>query len=261
MVSIAAVLVLMVGSFTIGAIALAKESIVYVEVEKEQEIIKVGDSGITLILPDSWKDKYGYELQNNSVAVYHIATRETSSLEGYFFWVDYYEGQYPLDYIYPEPGFTIAITETRTYRMRYTSDIQANIDDPESWAEYWEMEAERRSIEIVITTELLENTMNASNWVQGTVFIEALRDDWQGARTFVFGEDQSKEIRGIFSLLDYSDVHGFDQTGYPRDLRIMFSGEEYVMNITTGFIYNANTGQGAALSAKDLSRIMDLLSD
>ena len=71
-VTIAAAVALMVGSFAVGAYALNREpETIYVEVpgateivyvDTDLDIIKVGDSGISLIFPESWKDKYGYEL-------------------------------------------------------------------------------------------------------------------------------------------------------------------------------------------------------
>ncbi|MCL2496545.1 MAG: hypothetical protein FWF04_03925, partial [Clostridiales bacterium] len=201
MASIAAVLVLMVGSFTIGAIAMAKETIVYVE--KEQEIIVVGDSGISLILPDTWKDKYGYELDGNNVIVYHTATRETSEYGGDLFRIFCVEGLYPMDYAYPEPGFTIAITKNNTYRISYPSDVQFDTSNPELWADYDELYADVRNVEIVMTAQMLADTMNVTNWVQGTVFVQFL-EKWVLQKTVVCDAEQSRIIREIIESQDYN---------------------------------------------------------
>lgn len=52
----AAVLALMVSSFSVGAAAFARE--VIVEVPAEQETVSLDAIGLTLLLPDSWKDQY-----------------------------------------------------------------------------------------------------------------------------------------------------------------------------------------------------------
>ena len=52
----AAALLLMVSSFSVGAIAFAHEIIIEVPVEQENVVLE--EIGLTLILPDSWKGKY-----------------------------------------------------------------------------------------------------------------------------------------------------------------------------------------------------------
>ena len=259
MVSIAAVLVLMVASFALGAIALAKETIVYVE--KEQEIIKVGESGISLILPDAWKGKYGYEQDGNYLVVYHLATRETFELGGAFFWIEYIPERYPMDYAYPEPGFTIAVTEIGTYRMIYTSDIQVDITNPEAWAEYDEIAALIYNIEIVMTAEMLANTTNASNWVQGTAFVEFIDlENQEIIKTVDYNAEQSRIIQEIVESQDYQ----LPRVSFRYDLWIMVNGMEYRMNSITGNIGTNIDGDGgycAILSAEDLNRIMDMLNE
>ena len=259
MVSIAAVLVLMVASFTVGAIALAKETIVYVE--KEQEIVKVGDSGISLILPDTWKGKYGYEQDGNNLAVYHLATRETFELGGVFFWIEYIPARYPMDYVYPEPGFTIAVTETGTYRMTYTSDVQVDISNPEALAEYDDMVALIHNIEIVMTAEMLANTTNASNWVQGTAYVEFINsENHEIFKTVDYNAEQSRIIQNIVEVQDYQ----LPFVSFRYDLWIMVNGREYRMDSITGNIGTTIDGDGgycAVLSPEDLSSLMDLLND
>ncbi|MCL2152756.1 MAG: hypothetical protein FWH57_07350 [Oscillospiraceae bacterium] len=251
----AAVLVLMIGSFAVGAIALAKETIVYVE--KEQEIVKVGDSGISLILPDEWKDKYGYELDGDNLTVYHLATRESFEYGGVLFWIDRVDERYPLDYTYPEPAFTIAITENSTYRFRLPSDIQIDINSPEAWAEYDKLSEEIVSIEIIMTSQMLASTTNASNWVQGTVSVSYL-EAGTVTRTVFCGIEQSEKIKEIVESQDYS----LEQGSFLSDLLIMFDGAEYYMNSTTGSIENAGGHPySAVLSTEDLEIIMGLLDE
>jgi len=165
MVSIAAVLVLVVSSFTIGGIAMAKETIVYVE--KEQEIIAIDNFGISVILPDDWAGKYGYEISGNNLAVYLLAQREDRESEwkdeGYLFFIDCLDEVYPMDYIYPEPGYTIATTSTNTYRLRRASDIQYDFRNPSIADEYVAMSNSVSNIQILLTDWLKDNSKNISN--------------------------------------------------------------------------------------------------
>jgi len=263
MVSIAAVLALMVASFAAGAIALAKETIVYVE--KAKEIIEVGNSGITLILPDTWKDKYEYVLHDSGVnadgiyinlSVIHSATRERLEYEaGVLFSIHFTDERRPMDYIWPWPGFTIAVTETGTFHLIYPSDVQFDESDPETRAEYEELSADIRNIRIIMSTEMLANTMNASNWVQGTMFIDYL-ENWQVVKSVVCDVEQSQIIRSIIESQDYREPGSFHV-----DLRFMVDKDEYFMNSKTGEIMLAAGGYSAVISAGDLNRIMDLLGD
>ena len=90
LVAIAATIALMVCSFTVGALAFAKETIV--EVPVEQETITLEEIGLTLILPDSWKDTYGVEISEDGTncAVYVKSIHDGSgdwAGAGYLFWV------------------------------------------------------------------------------------------------------------------------------------------------------------------------------
>ena len=247
MVSVAAVLVLMVASFTVGAIAMAAD---------KQEIIKVGESGISLILPDTWKGKYGYELDGNNVTVYHLATRKTFELGGDLFRVYCIEGRYPMDYVYPEPGFTIAITETHTYRVSYPSDVQVDINNQTALTEYDDLYADINNIDIIMNAQMLANTLNNTNWVQETVIVDFL-EEWVTTKTVICDKEQSQIIREIIESQDYSLERG----SFFADLWFKFNGEEYLLNLTTGMIQSAGGENSAVLSIEDLNKIVDLLSD
>ena len=247
MVAVAAILVLMVGSFTIGAIAMAAD---------KQEIIIVGDSGISLILPNEWKGKYGYELNGNDVTVYHLATRKTFDDGGVLFKVVCLDGRYSMNYVYPEPGFTIAITETNTYRFVYPSDIQVDINVPASQTDYEALSVTIQNIDVVMNAQTLANTLNNTNWVQGTVIVDFL-EEWVTTKTVVCDEVQSKIITEIIESQDYNLERG----SFFADLWFKFDGKEYLLNLTTGMIQSAEGENSAALSTEDINKIMDLLND
>jgi len=234
-------------------VARADNELAYLD--EEPEIVTVGDSGISLILPDKWKGKYGYEFDGNNMTLYHLATRENSEYGGDLFRVYCDEGRYSMEYVYPEPGFTIAITDTHTYRVCYPSDVQ---HAPELWAAYDELYAEVGNIEIVMTDEMLMNTMNASNWIPGTVLVNFLKDFGAGGieKTVICDTEQSQLIREIIASQNYREPESFHV-----DLWIMFNREEYYLNSVSGKIMMASGGYSAVLSTEDLSRIVELLGD
>lgn len=138
--AIAAVLVLMVCSFGVGAFAFAKETIV--EVPVEQEMITLDEIGLTVILPDEWKGKYGVELNEDGTgcAVYikdiHDGNGEMAGL-GYLFWIGKAATDEPmtpeeLEAWSPTPCIYLFSTADSTYILEKHSDIQY---DPSNSAE------------------------------------------------------------------------------------------------------------------------------
>jgi len=269
-VSIAAVIALMAGSFVIGAVAINKEpeviyieDTVYIDVEKEREIIKVGDSGITLVLPDWWKGKYEVASDGKYVVVYHTATRELTEYEGALFAVSLQDEIRPMDYSWPWPAFTIAITETGTYIFGYPSDVQYDMGDPNTGAEFESLSNDIKNIEIVMTTEILESSINMSNNIKGTVFVDYLIEDMQVAESVICDSEQSRKIIEIISRQDYSDLYDYDgQLGrFWTDLRIMYDGEEYFFSIVGKTIYSHTLGaKYARLSDGDIAAILEALN-
>ena len=74
--TIAAVIALMVCSFSAGALAFSEK----IYVEKSQEIIDISDFGISLILPDEWSGKYGYDILDDGISKYIALQRERKKL-------------------------------------------------------------------------------------------------------------------------------------------------------------------------------------
>ena len=195
MVLIAAAIVLMAGSFTIGAFAMQREpETIIIEVpgeaeivfvEREQEIILVGDSGISLILTDLWVGKYGVEIDGDTIAVYLLSQRNDGDSDyneaGYLFWVDQLEGVYPMDYIYPEPGYTIAVTNTSTYRLRRASDIQYDINNAAIASEYDALSQNISEIQILLTGWIADENIRQENIAaveEGAVASDELPGYW-----------------------------------------------------------------------------------
>lgn len=164
LVAIAATVALMVCSFTVGALAFAKETIV--EVPVEQETITIEEIGLTLILPDSWKGKYAFEQGNTfkDYYVYNPAIREaiggdseTLLSGGMLFYLKLWDEQLTKeqvdaggDWDYARCRY-IMTTKDGTYLLYYASDVQFT---QETMDEYRQMESEISDIRFVVDNAL-----------------------------------------------------------------------------------------------------------
>lgn len=172
LVTIAAVIALMVCSFSIGALAFAEK----IYVEKSQEIIDISDFGISLILPDEWAGKYGYDIfDSGDIEVYSLAAREDetddgTNLKGALFWVECIDGQFPMDFSYAQPGYTIATTATHTFRLVLASDVQYDSGNAKIADEYLSLYDSIPQIKILLSDWLTDNSLNQTNWAKGTVY-------------------------------------------------------------------------------------------
>ena len=131
----AAAFVLMACSFSAGAFAFARETVV--EVPVEQEMIKLEEINLTLILPDDWKGKYSVEASGQNYIVYHTQVREdvSAGIDAFdggvlFYIVCYEESMTPEQFI--EKGYDFVqyrylfSTSDKTYILCYPSDVQWN---------------------------------------------------------------------------------------------------------------------------------------
>lgn len=153
--AMAATIALMACSFTVGAWAFAKETVV--EVPVEQETISLEEIGLTLILPERWRDRYGVEISEDgtSCAVYVKAIHDGFgdwAGQGYLFWVGReYDTPMTPEELYdqsPVPCRYIFSTVEGTYSLNEASDVQYPPDT--EWAEeYLQMAQEIPSIRFV----------------------------------------------------------------------------------------------------------------
>ena len=140
----AAVVALMAVSMTVGALAFSTETIVEVEVPVpvEQETIVIEDFGITLILPDSWKDKYVAVMSDD--AWYRCRVYAKSTYDWCMAHEDFNDGSVPyMGFLFsvaqwydepitpeefysgmPTPAIYLMATEEGTYCLGRPSDQQ-----------------------------------------------------------------------------------------------------------------------------------------
>ena len=170
----AAVVALMAVSVTVGALAFSTEKVVEVPVPVEQETIVMEDIGITLILPDSWKDKYVTVVEDDRCSVY------LKSIYDYCMEHEYYhepETGMPVagrlfgvslvldkpmtpeefDNWKPWPAMFLMATEKGTYALGLPSDVQ--------WLPAMQQEFETMQSEITNIQLVLDGAMKgALNW-------------------------------------------------------------------------------------------------
>lgn len=160
---LAAVVTLMVCSFTVGAMAFSKETVV--EVPVGQESVTLDKLGLTLIFPDSWKGQY--TIEEVTPYEYHLfinSIREKTgaswSVPGgmLFYIMEIDEVLTPEQVGESEWNFAhnqyLFATQDSTYLLYYASDIEYDWNDPEQETLYRKMESEIREIRIVVDNAL-----------------------------------------------------------------------------------------------------------
>ena len=164
----AAALVLMFSSFSVGAIAFAREIIIEVPVEQENVVLE--EIGLTLILPDSWKGKYEviedvFVPYNSAMwefcvkSVYDAQTPTDESGQVFYRGTLFYIFQYTNNSMSAEEfeqsdiagiGRYLFATENATYVILYTTDLQFDPENSVQMDEFNDMEQSEKDIRFVV---------------------------------------------------------------------------------------------------------------
>lgn len=164
-ITAAAAFVLMACSFSVGALAFPRETVV--EIFPEQEMAILEEINLTLVFPDDWKGKYSVEKNGPNYIIYHPQIREDVStginaFDGgvLFYIVCYEEAMTPEQFVENGYDFTgyryLFSTSEKTYILYYPSDVQWNPENPEQEAEYSRMELEIKDITFVVDNILAD---------------------------------------------------------------------------------------------------------
>lgn len=152
-VSVVAVIALMLVSGAVGAYAFSRETVV--EVPVEQETVNFEDIGLTLSLPDSWKNQYASETNEfGEHIVFNPDIRKACGGEtgGMLFYVLRWDEQLTKEQVDDGGEWSFAkceyvmITKDGTYLLYYASDVQFT---PETEATYRQMESEIKDIRFI----------------------------------------------------------------------------------------------------------------
>lgn len=122
----------------------------------------------TIELPQEWAGKIGYTRQNDSLTFVHLASREVEGYEqeGVLFWINRTEGYYPADYLYPQPGWSLAATEDYTIYLCSASDVQYPSYMDEIAEEYKQL-CQPEQLKIDFSSWFLEQCVYAINGKSG----------------------------------------------------------------------------------------------
>ncbi len=158
-ITTAAAFGLMVCSFSAGAFAFGRETVV--EVSVEQEMVMLEEINLTLIFPNGWKGKYSVEKAGQNYIVYHTQIRDDIStgadaFDGgvLFYIVCYNEAMTPEQFV--EKGYDFVqyrylfSTIDKTYILCYPSDVQWNPENQEQETEYLKLEKGIKDIKFVV---------------------------------------------------------------------------------------------------------------
>ena len=147
---LAAVIALMACSFTVGALANSMP---------EPERVEFENLGVTMLLPEGWKGKYGVEMNSDGTGcgIYvkriHESTGDWHG-QGYLFWFGktYDEPMTPaeVDERSPVAFRYVFAKENGTYLMNFASDVQWDPGDPAQEAEYQQMMSEAANIRFLM---------------------------------------------------------------------------------------------------------------
>ena len=168
--AVAAAVVLMVSSFSVGAFAFARE--IVVEVPAKQETVTLEEINLTMLLPDGWSGKYSVEKysvgkNDQNYVVYNKQIRESVSDGtdprdgGVLFYIVCYEEVMTAEQ-YEEKGYDFVgyrylfSTRDKTYILCYASDVQWDVNDPGQEAMYQKMESEVKDIRFIVDNALID---------------------------------------------------------------------------------------------------------
>lgn len=177
LLAVAVAAALMAASMAVGALAFSTETVVEVPVPVEQEALTLDELGLTLIFPDSWKDRYEVVpgvFQPYDSPMWTVCVKSIYDAGDTDEWGTPYEGMLfvvlqcadvPLsrEEFEEESGIGgigryLLATEEGTYAIMYATDVQFDTSDPEKAetysAEYNAMAAEMKEIRIVVDNAL-----------------------------------------------------------------------------------------------------------
>ena len=200
----AAALALMAFSFSAGAIAFGRETVV--EVPAARETLEWEGMNLTLILPDSWKDQYSTELEGNRFTVYNPQIRAASGSGVLFTIVSYGESMTEEQFMENESASAacryLLTTGGWTYILYYASDPQYDPADREQERIYQKMMSEIEEIQIVVNhmfppKDLLVAPEGAAGGIQHTAL----------------GKEPAGEIPGFVIYVDTERYDTAEESG------------------------------------------------
>ena len=165
-----------------------------------------------------------------------------------------------MDFSYVQPEYTIATTATHTFRLVLASDVQYDSGNAKIADEYLSLYDSIPQIKILLSDWLTDNSLNQTNWVKGTVYVEYLGemtpDGQDVVKTVVLDEAASTSISQIIKTQKYD----IEDASFPVDLVFIVDGQSYYMNSQSGQIFGISS-VSAVLSEENLQKVLSLLAN
>lgn len=146
--ALAAAAVLMTASFAAGALS----------GDRGPETISIPGTGVTVVLPESWRGKCGYDIQNGALGVYLRAARTGEGLDdaGYLFTVECRQGSCDPAADFAARQYVIASTPKETYFLILPSDVQYDPNNAAVAREYLNMSQQIGEVQVLLADWLGE---------------------------------------------------------------------------------------------------------
>ena len=146
--ALAAAAVLMTASFAAGALSGGRGP----------ETIPIPETGLTVVLPENWRGKCGYDIQNGALGVYLRAARTGEGLDdaGYLFTVECHEGSCDPAAEFAARQYVIASTPQKTYFLILPSDVQYDPNNAAVAQEYLNMSQQIGEVQVLLSDWLGE---------------------------------------------------------------------------------------------------------
>ena len=140
--------VLMTASFAAGALSGGRGP----------ETIPIPETGLTVVLPESWRGKCGYDIQNGALGVYLRAARTGEGLDdaGYLFTVECRQGSCDPAADFAARQYVIASTPKETYFLILPSDVQYDPNNAAVAREYLNMSQQIGEVQVLLADWLGE---------------------------------------------------------------------------------------------------------
>ena len=217
------------------------------EVPTEQESIVLEEIGVTLILPDSWKGKYEmiegvFEPYNSTMwefcvkSIYDAQTPTEESGEvlyrGTLFTIFQYTDYFMSEEEFEQSGIAgigryLFSTESATYAVMYTTDLQYDWNNAEQKEEWNAMEQSIKDIQFVVEAKEAEikgtDDTQLLSGLNNRVIETVLKNSETGGAVTAsdvvidqmiygsFSEPEAKEVLVICKILNMPHVGGLDR--------------------------------------------------
>ena len=122
------------------------------------ETIPIPETGLTVVLPENWRGKCGYDIQNGALGVYLRAARTGEGLDdaGYLFTVECRQGSCDPAADFAARQYVIASTPKETYFLILPSDVQYDPNDAAVAQEYLNMSKQIGEVQVLLADWLGE---------------------------------------------------------------------------------------------------------